>query len=362
MNYKMNTINIIAIGDQHFKVDNIQIVDLFIEKITELVSKTNPDFVVLLGDLLDTHERLHTIPLNRAYKFINNIRKISKTFVLVGNHDLISNTSYLKDDHWLNAMKEWDNVTIVDKVILNKIKNRKFIFCPYVSPGRFEEALSTLNSDNPILNKEEKPLIFAHQEFFGCKMGAFNSIEGDKWESEWPNVISGHIHLNQKPQENIYYPGSSIPVAFGETAKNIIALIKFIDNKDEYILEEIELEIPKKHIIYTDTEKVSEINIPDSEDTIKLSISGEYEEFKTFKGTVKYKELTKKGVKIVFKQKRKEIKDKKEALMNTLENNTNNFNDIIHQMVQNQKDSYLYEAYQLVVNSKEVNSDDILFL
>ena len=76
-----STINIIAIGDQHFKVDNIPEVDLFIEKITELISNKNPDFVVLLGDLLDTHERLHTTPLNRAYKFIDNVRKLAKTFV-----------------------------------------------------------------------------------------------------------------------------------------------------------------------------------------------------------------------------------------------------------------------------------------
>ena len=354
----MSNLKISAIGDQHFKVDNIQVVDLFIEKVTELITREQPDFVVLLGDLLDTHERLHTTPLNRAYKFINNMRKISKTFVLVGNHDMQSNSVYLTDDHWLNALKEWDNVTVVDKVITKVIKNKKFIFSPYVASGRFYEALSTLG-ENPL---DDVQLIFAHQEFFGCKMGAFNSIDGDKWDILWPPVISGHIHLNQRSQVNIYYPGSSIPVAFGETTKNIVACIQMKDSISGYELQELILDIPKKQIIYTNTESVTEIEVPESEDTIKLSVSGEYEEFKTFKKSGKYKELTQKGVKIVFKQKRKEIKDKKDALKDSLENNKNDFNDIIQEIIENQKDSYLYEAYQLVVNSKEINGEDILFL
>jgi DNA repair exonuclease SbcCD nuclease subunit len=210
-------INVIAIGDQHFKVSNIKEVNLFIEKITFLIKEKKPDFVVLLGDLLDTHERLHITPLNKAYELIDNIRKICKTYVLVGNHDMENNSVYLNDKHWLNSLKQWDNVTIVDKVI----KENNFIFVPYVFVGRFEEALNTLNEDW----KNNINCIFAHQEFKGCKMGAFDSIDGDIWDINNPNVISGHIHSNQTPQKNIYYPGSSLPVAFGESAKNIIGYV-----------------------------------------------------------------------------------------------------------------------------------------
>ncbi len=46
--------------------------------------------------------------------------------------------------------------------------------------------------------------IFAHQEFYGCKMGAIESIEGDKWDHSFPLVIRGHIHSEQRPQKNIF--------------------------------------------------------------------------------------------------------------------------------------------------------------
>jgi len=350
-------LKVIIIGDQHFKVDNIEEVDLFISKVEEVVSNIKPDFVVLLGDLLDTHERIHSVPLNRAYKFINTIRNICRTFVIVGNHDMEHNGVYLESKHWLNALKEWDNVTIVDKVIYEIIDEKKFIFSPYVYVGRFEEALNTLDTE-----WKDSKCIFAHQEFYGCKMGAFNSIDGDKWDVDFPNVISGHIHLNQKPQKNIYYPGSSLSVAFGETAKNIIAKLEFNNNEKEYILDEIELELPKKKIIYINSEEVDNIDIPKTEDKIKLSISGEYEEFKTFKKTKKYKELTSKGIKVVFKPKKKELKNKKENIQKTIDNNPNDFNLILKDIIDREKNSYLFEAYELVVNSKEINPDDIFFL
>ena len=37
--------------------------------------------------------------------------------LLVGNHDYINNQQFLTNNHWMNAMKDWNNVTIIDKVI-----------------------------------------------------------------------------------------------------------------------------------------------------------------------------------------------------------------------------------------------------
>jgi len=356
-------VKVIAIGDQHFQVSNIPEVDLFIEKITELAMSFEPDFIVLLGDLLHEHERINTVPLNRAYNLINNLRQVSKVYTLVGNHDMQNNSVFLTDSHWLNALKEWDNVVVVDTVIEEVINEVTFIFSPYVFAGRFYEALNTIGD-----SWKEAACIFAHQEFFGCKMGAFNSIDGDKWELEYPNVISGHIHLNQKPQKNIYYPGSSLPVAFGETSKNIIACVTFTNENNEYELEEVELELPKKHIIYTNIEDIEKVIIPEKEDEtkihdkIKVSISGVYEDFKSFKKTKKYKDLVNKGVKVVFKPKRAEIKNKKENIKTALDKNPNDFNEIINIIIQEQKNPYLLEAYELVLNSKEINPEDVLYL
>lgn len=351
-------VNILAVGDPHFKNSNIPEVELFIEKMEKLASELEPDLIVILGDLLDEHERIHTIPLNKAYEFINKMRAISKTYVLVGNHDMINHLQFLTENHWMNAMKEWVDVTIVDTVICEIIKGEKLIFAPYVAPGRFIEALSTLEEE-----WKDASIIFPHQEFFGCKMGAIISEEGDKWDLDYPNIVSGHIHLNQTPQKNIYYPGSSMQHAFGESEKNIIPFLK-IENK-KYELEEIDLKLPRKKILYMDVDSVDDYTIPEkSEDKIKVSISGVYEEFKTFKKTKKYKELVKKGVKVVFKPKRSEQKMKNESLSKIIEdtNESSNFKEIISNIISTNKDPYLFEVYEFIINDNIVKSDDIIFL
>ena len=50
----MSVLNIIVIGDIHFKISNISESELYIKKITEIVNQKKPDFIVLLGDILDT--------------------------------------------------------------------------------------------------------------------------------------------------------------------------------------------------------------------------------------------------------------------------------------------------------------------
>lgn len=341
---KMKT-NVLVIGDPHFMVTNIPEVELFIERIEKLAIEKTPDFIVILGDVLHTHERLHTTPLNKAYEFIDKMRNVSKTFVLVGNHDMISNQNYLNENHWMNGMKSWNNVTIVDKVIKREINDKIFVFSPYVPVGRFEEALNTLDYD-----WKNSKCIFAHQEFYGCKMGAIVSVEGDKWNNNYPEIISGHIHSMQKPYNNVYYPGASMQHAFGESKKNVIPFITFSSETNIYELSEIDLELPRKKIIYMDVNDIDDYKIPDTKDKIKLTVSGVYDEFKALKKTKKYKELIEDGVKVVFKPKITE--DKKSS---SQERNTNNkisgFNEILYDIVKKEKNTYLNEAYEIVVNN-----------
>lgn len=537
---------VLFIGDQHFKTTNIPEVELFIEKITNLAKEKSPDIIVLAGDLLDCHERLHTFPLNKAYEFINNMRNISKTYVIVGNHDYClgkdvpvmlwdgnrkmsqdikkgdkligddgncttvmnttygsskmykiiqvegenyivsenhilslyfgshtnifwnttknswvvkwidikdnfkikykffkvptdntniyeyknialkfmnesnvidiplklylqldiriknmlygfklnktltkiyieenetqqyygfetdnkshrfllgdftvthncNNQQYLTENHWLNSMKEWDNTIIVDKVVTEKINDQVFVFVPYVPPGRFEEALNTLD-DEYKTNWKKANCIFAHQEFFGCKMGAITSVEGDKWPLDYPEVVSGHIHSKQRPQKNIYYSGSAMQHAFGESTKNIIAHFTFTNNK--YDLDEIDLNLPRKKIVYMDIENIEDYSVPETDDKIKITVSGSYDQFKALKKTKKYKKLVDKGLKVVFKSKKI---DHKEDLPENIINETA-FSTILNEIINKKKDNYLYETYELVINNNKVNNKDIMYL
>ncbi len=339
---------ILAIGDVHIQTSNIPAIELFIERVTQLAQTKKPDLIIILGDLLHTHERLHTIPLNKAYELVDNMRKIAKTYVLVGNHDMCNNQQFLTDNHWMNGMKEWDNTCIVDRVISETINGQIFVFAPYVFPGRFQEALETLK----IVQLCMVECIFAHQEFFGCKMGAIVSVEGDKWPLDYPNVISGHIHSKQRPQKNVYYPGSALQHAFGESSKNIIAYLTYED-KQEYKLDEINLELPRKKIVYMDVENVDDYKLPDTNDNIKITVSGVYEQFKALKKTKKYKKLVKDGVKVVFKAKK--ISHEKDVSENIV--NETAFTTILGEIINNEKNNYLCEAYELVVNGFKNDPD-----
>lgn len=355
----INKMKVIAIGDPHFKVDNIEEINIFIEKILQMLKTEKPDFIVLLGDVLHTHERLHTIPLNKAYEFVNSLREISETFVLVGNHDYIQNQQFLTTNHWMNGMKEWKNVHIIDKPLLIKKQEFTFVFCPYVPVGRFNEALEFLK---PLNIWKEADCIFAHQEFFGCKMGAIQSVEGDKWCDTYPQVVSGHIHSKQNIGDNIYYCGSSMQHAFGESETNIIPILTWDTVKTKYKLNEIDLGLSRKKIIYTDIENIEKVQLTENGDKIKISLSGCYDEFKAFKKTNKYKDIIEKGAKIVFKQKKDE-KDEKEKYRKEIPTiDESDFLKILSLLVKREKNSSLYQLYESVVNDKIVNEKDILFL
>ncbi len=72
-----------------------------------------------------------------------------------------------------------------------------------------------------------------------------------KWDHSFPLVISGHIHSEQRPQKNIFYPGSVIQHAFGESEDNGLLLLIFNGSKiGEYpLMVKKILDIPKMRTI-----------------------------------------------------------------------------------------------------------------
>ena len=339
---KKNMTTFLVIGDTHFKTSNITEVEEFIDKSTKKASDLQPSYIILLGDILDTHEKINTIPLNYAYTFIDNMQNIAPTFVIVGNHDMCDNSQFLNNNHWLNGMKKWNNVTIVDRVLSITSNHQLFLLCPYVFNGRFIEALSTYEHD-----WRTSTAIFAHQEFRGCKMGAFLSTEGDEWDISNPNIISGHIHSNQSPQINIYYPGSSIQNAFGESEHNIIAFLTFNYTNTSYIKEEIDLLLPRKKIIYMNVEDLQDYIPVINNDKIKITLSGFYDEFKLIKKTEKYKELLNLGYKINFKPTKKQNNDIQDD--NSVKETS--FLDILKDLVIQENNIHLSYLHQQILNN-----------
>jgi len=243
----------------------------------------------------------------------------------------------------MNGMKEWENVVIVDKVL----EFGDFVFCPYVPPGRFEEALDTLSE----YDWRQSSCIFAHQEFYGCKMGAIISVDGDKWDESFPLVVSGHIHSKQQPQKNVYYTGSAMQHAFGESEENIIAVFDF-DSNGKYQVDEVDLQLRRKKIVYMSMDEIESFKVNPDDDDVKIALSGNYDEFKAFKKGEKYKNLVEDGVKVVFKVNKKEeqVKDEK-RVQNAQEGD---FKQILYNLSTSSGDKEVLRLYEFLVNNNDV--------
>jgi len=162
--------------------------------------------------------------------------KIAKTYLIIGNHDRPDNSNYLTEDHAFNAFKSVVGITIVDKGLVETINGFNLAFVPYVPPGKFRDAYEQ------IVGKTSIDMVFAHQEFRGCKLneltGTTSSI-GDVWSLEMPPVISGHIH-NKHILGNVFYVGTPVQENRSENPDKGIHLItlKEIDESDG--IEDIE--------------------------------------------------------------------------------------------------------------------------
>jgi DNA repair exonuclease SbcCD nuclease subunit len=274
---------VFVIGDPHFKTNNAEETNEMSEKILFQIKQTDPDFVVCLGDILDRHETIHVGPLLRSIELFQKIASEYKLFLLIGNHDRPSNQVFLTEEHPFTALKQWKNTWVVDKVIQETITDKnnnphKFLFVPYVPVGRFKEALQTKITEDQI---NDFTCIFAHQEFYGAKMGMNISKVGDVWDEENPLVISGHIHDFDILAPNIIYTGTPIQHAFGDREDKGVFLFDF--NEKGFTYDKIDLGLPKKKIIKIGFSEVSILKKLDAKSYYKIIISGTPEELKTLK-------------------------------------------------------------------------------
>ncbi len=354
---------ILCIGDQHFKVSNIPNVNIFMKNLKQFLDEEKMDVIVSMGDLLDTHERLHTEPLNKAVEYLNILSTYRKTYVLVGNHDKINNSQFLTDKHWLNCCKNNDNLVVVDTVVISSFESNKLVFCPYVPDGGFIASLNTRKGE-----WEDATCIFAHQLFDGAKMGAIVAEGVEKWPADYPQVVSGHIHDKQWVQENLYYTGSSMQHAFGESHDKTILVLDIEENeitKDSFI--EVDLHLPKKKIIHLDMEDLDDFDVDKLNDDTdyKLTINGNQEDFESFKKTTKYKTLSK-LVKIIFKHKRSHVTQQMEYINKTLDkpDDQKTFNKILQELVEQEDDKSLETMFYNIVyeQQKEDPNEDCIEL
>lgn len=275
----------LVVGDVHVKTSNLAHIGKLARFLCTQAARC--DTVVLLGDVLDYHEKVLTPCLNAAYALVRELSAVRPVYVLVGNHDYISNSQFLTDAHWLNGMKPWPRVTVVDRVVVTP----DAVFCPYVPPGRLADALATAPDYVP------GKLLFCHQEFRGCDMGAVRSALGD-CSADAALAVSGHIHDNQWVGSNIYYVGAPIQHAFGDADKRVVA---FVDS-NTLTVDEVPVGIGRKLTLTVSADALAAAlpaDLPD-DTSVRLTVTGSVADCQAAKKTSHYKKLASRA-KIVFR-------------------------------------------------------------
>jgi DNA repair exonuclease SbcCD nuclease subunit len=350
-------LKILAIGDPHFRTDNIQETESFTNELKKyLEDHDDIQTIIVLGDILHTHEKLHTDALNAAVNFFKMLVAFDRdTFVLVGNHDATSNSIFLTTNHWLNILKEWGNITVVDYPTRFNLNSEHYIvMCPYVPEGRLVEALDLVS------DWKTADIVFAHQTLNGAKMGAIIAQDVEEWKDEYPFLISGHVHDKQRVKSNLYYTGSSLQHSYGEGSDKSLCLITV---KNDVTFEDVYLNIKRKKIVYASVDDLEEISKTLKEDIeYKIVLKGNIEDFKALKKSSQYKDVMElDNVKnISFKSLVQEIIEEDKKEVNVISDDFSEHLDII---VRNTNDKYLISFYEYIMFDKEdISCQDVLII
>lgn len=346
---------ILVIGDPHIRKEYLHIAELLHKNIVDILKQRGSEysFVVILGDVLHDHGKISTNAMNIAIDLIKTISESHKLFILVGNHDMINDSQFLTKNHWMNCLKTMNNVTIVDEVISYERKKKKYVMCPFVPTGRFIEALNTLNEKEGINENSCKwqnaDTVFGHQEIRCAKMNGdgFPSTKGDVWNSNYPTLISGHIHHKQK-LDNVIYPGSSVPTSFSDSEQKYVLEFNPRDGSENYIA----LNIPVK---ITNTISVEEFDeLEEFDKNVRIIVEGSQIELE--KRLKQFKKLKTDGLNISERIiKDKKLDDDRDGKRENREKRNpidrkNLFIDNLHAIIDHEENSEeLYKIYNKFV-------------
>lgn len=276
---------ILLIGDPHFKASKTSDTEKFVKSVENYIeNEEDIDMNIILGDVFDTHEKVHIKPLIQVSDFLGWLGDEFNTFVLVGNHDRPNNSVFLTEEHTLYPFKYGSSVEIVDKVtVVNTL-----IFVPYVEPGRFMEALATAKIGDEELRSGKYKAIFAHQEFKGAQMGGIVSIAGDEWKKEYPPVYSGHIHQYQEMENGVTYVGTPYQMSYADTTKKGVYMLNIPDDVGKHTLKRVDLGMKSKIIKNIPIEDLLEYEF-DEDKITKLVIEGNAKEIREILKNKEYK-------------------------------------------------------------------------
>lgn len=218
-------------GDAHITKNMRSLQDIWedsvISSFTNMYKKFDEekvDFVLGLGDLLDTPEikAKHLHLLRPVFQLMN--RRNYPTYLLLGNHEIDSDESNI-----LEYLSEYENIIPVTD---SDITREEFTFIPYnVNPTELD----------PDFIKDR--YVFTHHDIYGSELAsgqtkAFFGLDPDIFKDA-KLVMNGHVHLKSNPASNILNAGSLLVSQQGELRVGNYPSY-YLLNSDTGLLVEIE--------------------------------------------------------------------------------------------------------------------------
>ena len=112
-NCKSN-IKIVVISDIHF---SYRITNKKLNKILEHIKNEKPDYIFVAGDIVDSLDMIiKEEEKNRLINFIKDIANITKTIMILGNHDIyrsVKNKNLVEHENYYNDLANIKNATLL---------------------------------------------------------------------------------------------------------------------------------------------------------------------------------------------------------------------------------------------------------
>jgi len=211
------------ISDIHFGVRNNSEIylgimeDFFLKTLPKVLNDHNIRDLRILGDLVEYRNTINIRTLNYVLKifrwYATEMPQVSIK-ILAGNHDIYYHNRL--DINMLEALRDLNNIEIIDKVTEENINGKKIITYPWLIDGSEADIKFKSVQDS----KEKYDLCLGHFEINGFEMQRGISCEDGVESGAFKNykrVFTGHFHIrNTSKDGKITYLGCPYQMDWGD--------------------------------------------------------------------------------------------------------------------------------------------------
>jgi DNA repair exonuclease SbcCD nuclease subunit len=222
-----------------FHVENNKNIENIVETSDWIISvckKENIDEVLILGDFLNSRDKIDGLAINIAVDILDKFLESSiNATLLLGNHEKYSKTLDFK----INSIRVFKkHAHVIDKFKVIKHEGYNFVFIPFIIEiPIFEDIVNKVKAKlDP-----SKTILFLHQPIQGAVVNDVNDFVDNcstspALFSDFKLVFSGHYHKYQNIG-NATYVGSPVQLSHGEesTPKGV-TILDLADLSSRFVL------------------------------------------------------------------------------------------------------------------------------